>query len=288
MRIPIENPYNEIFPLFTYVVNRKCSANWKLKGPTIYNRHNLILVYKGEAQVTCNDCTAHIKTGDLVYFKPGDYRKGHTFPDNLMECYAVDFLYTLPVFEQKRWTLHTLDLPFQFVESIDDSFLYSRLLELFSKFTKTFISQYNNKTSRGRAIFMEILYLLTQWKTGNFVYDNVQKVELAISYMTENYTKSLTLGEIAENTKISPSYLGSLFKTITGKSPITYLIDIRLHNAKQLLLDGHAVSDVAEEVGFRSLFYFSKCFKKYENVSPTQFRKIAVNEMEAFEKSEFI
>jgi AraC-like DNA-binding protein len=288
MRLPIENPYIEIFPLFTYVVNRKCFANWKLKGPSIYNRHNLILVYKGEAQVTCNDLTARIKTGDLVYFKPGDYRKGHTFPENLMECYAVDFLYTRPVFEQKRWSLHSLDLPFQFVEHIDDPFLYSRLLELFSQFTKTFISQYNNKTARGRAVFMEILYLLTQWKTGNFVYDNVQKVELAIGYMTENYARPLTLGEIAENTGISPSYLGSLFKSVTGKSPITYLIGIRLHKAKELLLDGHAVSDVAEEVGFRNLFYFSKCFKKFESVSPTQFRKIAVGETDAFVDKAFI
>ncbi|PKM52666.1 MAG: AraC family transcriptional regulator [Firmicutes bacterium HGW-Firmicutes-7] len=282
MQISENNPYDNIYPNFTYVANRKCSINWALKGPAIYDKHNLFLVYQGEAQLTCNDKTFHVKPGDLVYYKPGDYRKGYTFPDNLMECYTVDFLYTFPVFSQNQWKLNDLDLPFQTVEHIDDAYLYSRLLELFSKFTRTFITQSNSKTIRGRAIFMEILSLLTQWKSGDFVYDNVRKVEQVINYMTKNFTELLTLEELSNYAKISPSYLGSLFKSVTGKSPISYLIDIRLHKAKELLLDGHIVSDVADAVGFNDLYYFSKCFKKNEGISPSQYKRIANNDNDTF------
>jgi AraC-like DNA-binding protein len=132
---------------------------------------------------------------------------------------------------------------------------------------------------------MEILNLLTQWQTGNLVYSNVRKVEQVINYMTENYVKPITLSELAKHINISKSYLDSMFKSITGKSPINYLIDIRLHKAKGLLLDGHKVSDVAEEVGFNDLYYFSKCFKKYEGVSPKQFKHIAFNDMDCFENN---
>lgn len=280
------NPYENIYANFTYVANRKCSINWMLKGPEIYDKHNLILVYRGEAELTCNNETFLVKPGDLVYYKPGDYRKGHTFPDNLMECYTVDFLYTLPVFTQNQWKLNSLDLPFQTIERINDAYLYSRLLELFSKFTRTFITQSNSKTIRGRAIFMEILSLLTQWKSGDFIYDNVRKVEQVINYMSENFSQSITLEELSEHIKISPSYLGTLFKSVTGKSPINYLIDIRLHKAKELLLDGHIVSHVAEEVGFNDLFYFSKCFKKNEGISPSQYKQIANNDNDTFSQND--
>jgi len=276
------NSLENVFTKFTYVANRKCSINWTLKGPSIYDRHNLILVYKGEAELTCNDNTFRVKPGDLIYFRPGDFRNGHTLASNLMECYTVDFLYTVPIFVQNQWSLSSLDLPFQFLEHINDSFLYSRLLELFSKFTRTFITQSNNKTTRGRAIFIEILSLLTQWKSGDFVYDNVRKVDQIINYMTENYTQPLTLEDLSNHCKISPSYLGSIFKSVTGKSPINYLIDIRLNNSKELLLDGHTVSQVALAVGFNDLFYFSKCFKKYEGMSPSQYTQISNNKNESF------
>jgi AraC-like DNA-binding protein len=268
---------DNIFPDFTYVANRKCSVNWHLKGPSIYDRHNLILVYHGEAELICNDKSFHVKPGHLVYFKPGDYRKGHTFPDNLMECYTVNFLYTIPVMQDNQWKLIPLDLPFETVEYIHDSFLYSRLLELFSKFTKTFLSQSDHRIIRGRAIFTEILSLMIQWKSGNFIYDNTRRIEQVINYMIENYTEPLNLADLSNNFKISPSYLSSLFKSVTGKSPISYLINIRLHKAKELLIDGHTVSETAQKVGFNDLFYFSRCFKKNEGLTPSQYKQIANN-----------
>ncbi|WP_319558918.1 helix-turn-helix transcriptional regulator [Marispirochaeta sp.] len=134
---------------------------------------------------------------------------------------------------------------------------------------------------------MEILYLLTQWKTENYIYDNIQKVEQVINYMMEYYTQPIKLKELADVISVSPSYIGSIFKSVTGKSPITYLIEIRLHKAKELLLDGHSVSDVAEEVGFNDLFYFSKCFKKFENLSPLQFKQIANNSSDTYIDSKF-
>lgn len=275
MQNSTNNPYGNIFPHFTYVANRKCSSNWAFKGEPKHNRHNLILVYDGEAVLTCNNKSYKVKTGDLVYFKPGDYRVGHTFPDNPMKCYTVDFLYVIPELIEDEWRLTSLNLPFQEVESIKDTFLFHRLLELFSKFTKTYLGENKNQVIRGRSIFMEILNLLTQWKSGDFVYDNVRKVDQVISYMTDHSSEPLTLAELADSIKISPSYLGSIFKSVTGKSPITYLLEIRIHKAKELLKDGHPVSYVSEKVGFNDLFYFSKCFKKYEGIAPSHYKQIS-------------
>ncbi|MFE4353692.1 AraC family transcriptional regulator [Peribacillus butanolivorans] len=264
---------DNIFPQFTYVAERKCTSSWRLQGKEIYDRHNLILVYDGEATLTCNNQQYNVSKGNLVYYKPLDYRTGQTNPNNLMKCFSVDFLYTCPLYQNDKWDLLDMKLPFTTVEKIDDSFLFSRLLDLFSKFTKTWLSGAREKCTRGRTIFLEMLSLLLQWKCNpNFNYDTIRKTEQIINYLTENYSSQIKLAELANHVGISSSYLGSLFKEVTGKSPISYLIDIRVHKAKDMLLDGYSVAETAFNVGFNDIYYFSKCFKKNAGVNPSKYR----------------
>ena len=264
-----------MFPQITYAAERKCTPDWKLKGKTIYDRHNLILVYDGEAQLTCNHQTYTVKKGNLVYYRPGDYRVGYTAPENLMKCFTVDFFYTYPVFCDNKWTLSDAPLPFSTVETISDHFLYSRLFDLFSKFIKTWFFSDYNRIIRVKAIFMEILSLLVYWKTtDNFNYDHIRKIETLISFMSKHYCEKTTLRDLADIVDISPTYLETIFKKLTGKSPINYLINVRIQKAKELLRDGHAISEVASVVGFSDVFYFSKCFKKCEGIAPSHFLKL--------------
>lgn len=270
-----ENLLDNIFLQITYAAERKCTPDWKLKGNIIYDRHNLILVYDGEAKLTCNDQSYLISKGDLVYYRPGDYRLGTTFPNNLMKCFTVDFFYTYPILHSDKWTFRDELLPFSTVEKINDHFLYSRLLDLFSHFINTWFFSDYNKMNRAKSIFMEILSLLLHWKaTTNFSYDHIRKVETIISYMSSHYASKITLQELADKSNISPTYLESIFKKLTGKSPINYLINLRIQKAKELLQDGHTVSAVAPKVGFNDVFYFSKCFKKCEGITPSHFLKL--------------
>jgi len=266
----LENMFLQI----TYAAERKCTPDWKLKGKTIYDRHNLILVYDGEAALVCNDQSYNVSKGNLIYYRPGDYRIGKTSPDNLMKCFTVDFFYTYPVFHDNKWTLTDAVLPFSTVEAINDHFLYSRISDLFSNCIKTWFFSDYNRVIRVKAIFMEILSLLLYWKiTDNFNYDHIRKIEILISFMSEHYCSKITLQDLADIINISPTYLESIFKKLTGKSPINYLINIRIQKAKELLRDGHKISEVASTVGFSDVFYFSKCFKKCEGIAPSHFLK---------------
>lgn len=267
------NNFENIFSQITYVANRECTANWFFAGPSVYDKHNIILVYEGEAMLTCNNEEFKVSRGNLIYYKPGDYREGYTFADNLMKCYTIDFLYTLPYLEGNTWQLHDIQLPFPTVDKIEDKFLFSHLFELFSKFTKTWLYEKHNRVIQGRAIFSEILSLLLRKKIDrNFNYENIRKTEKVISYMTEHLTDKLNLQELSRVVNISPSYLESIFKNATGKSPISYLIDVRIGKSKDLLNDGYTVSEASSMVGFNDIFYFSKCFKKYVGISPSQYK----------------
>ena len=60
-----------------------------------------------------------------------------------------------------------------------------------------------------------------------------------------------------------------------GESPIRYLIQIRLEKAKEILEDEScgSIRDVAAEVGYEDVYYFSKLFKKYYGIAPAYYKK---------------
>lgn len=266
-----------IFPEILYVADRTTTPSWKLHESM--NRHNLMLIYDGMAEFTCNEKKFQASKGDLVYYKIGDFRKAHTFSDNVLKCFAIDFMYTIPVFENNEWCFINSELPLFHIQKIHDEYLLARLHELFSKLTRLALSAKNERNNEERLIFTKILTLLLEYKKDNiYNYSIIRKVEKIINYMAENYKNDITLQDIATYAQISPSYLGSIFKKITGKSTIDYLIQVRINKAKSLLLDGFTVSETSKLVGFKDIFYFSRAFKKHEGVSPSQYVALYIGE----------
>ncbi len=78
---------------------------------------------------------------------------------------------------------------------------------------------------------------------------------------------------------IRSDYFGRLFKEYTKKTPIQYILDVKLDKAKDLLTDTSlTISAIAQRCGFEDVYYFSKFFKKRIGVTPTVFRKSAAHE----------
>ncbi|AEM79469.1 PocR ligand-binding domain-containing protein [Thermoanaerobacter wiegelii] len=98
----------------------------------------------------------------------------------------------------------------------------------------------------------------------------------AIDYIKKNYKKGLTLEEVARYVYLSPNYFSKLFKEEVGMSYTDYLNKLRVEESKKYLmrLDLN-ILDVALMVGFQDQSYFTRVFKKYEGISPGQFRKMS-------------
>ncbi len=85
------------------------------------------------------------------------------------------------------------------------------------------------------------------------------------------------VGQLAEELYLSQSNLYRKIKMVTGKSVVEFIRDVRLKNAAQLLREGElSVTEVAYKVGFSSVKYFRKCFKKLYQLNPSEFRDIEV------------
>ena len=120
---------------------------------------------------------------------------------------------------------------------------------------------------------LKLLYLLSHSRSHEADAPNEKVAELLFAIDRE-YTSPVTLDELAEEVHISKFYLSRLFREYTGMSVFTYITERRLGRARELLrtTDG-PISSVAGESGFDSIPYFCHTFKKYEGMSPTEFRK---------------
>jgi len=97
----------------------------------------------------------------------------------------------------------------------------------------------------------------------------------AVEYIRENYAKPITLEDVARHTFVSSYYLSRLFKKELNKNFIDYVNELRMERARQLLKQGnHKSYEIAEMVGISDPHYFSKMFKKYFGVTPTEFKEM--------------
>lgn len=92
---------------------------------------------------------------------------------------------------------------------------------------------------------------------------------MAKNFIDANYAKPISVQMIADTLNLNRSYLSTLFKRYTGKSPQAYLVDYRLHKAAFFMVCHHyPPSKAAICCGYTDLFNFSKMFKRKYGISP--------------------
>ncbi|MFD0671407.1 response regulator [Cohnella sp. GCM10027633] len=93
-------------------------------------------------------------------------------------------------------------------------------------------------------------------------------------WIREHLHEDASLNGLADYLHLSPKYVSSRFKQVTGESFADFLARIRFERARELLLDPEQkVSDIAEAVGYGDANYFSIAFKKNMGLTPSEFRK---------------
>ena len=93
-----------------------------------------------------------------------------------------------------------------------------------------------------------------------------------LTCIDEHFRDHDVLERAFRNAPFVYDYGASLFRKTVGTSPQKYIMRKRLSHAKCLLEYGHRVKDTAHESGFRDEYYFSRLFKKYEGITPREYR----------------
>ena len=139
-------------------------------------------------------------------------------------------------------------------------------------------------SNEGKPHYQQLLGGLTDYLIGLTYYldknnrlcqhENItEKINTARSIMYENINQALDYTAMAEKLNMSYSSFRKHFKTYTGLSPAQYFLQLKLQQAKILLrTTNRPIKEIAWELDFNSIAYFSTIFKKHMGISPAQYR----------------
>lgn len=247
-------------------ITKVVSANRLINSPVgiTTNRHNrngwaVVLKLAGRTVYTVGDKTVVSDSLHPVILPKGcDYSWICTEPG---ECLTIEF--------DAEKEEHTL-IPFE----INDN---SAIVNAFSKIEKSLNKQKPYYQLECYNQLYGILLLLAKSVTREPTHPKKYEIlRPAVQYMSENYfVGNITNSYLSELCGISTVYFRKVFESAYGVSPIRYLHNFRIEKAKAILhSDYESVEQVALSVGYNSIYHFSKMFKSYTGVSPSEYAKI--------------
>lgn len=128
--------------------------------------------------------------------------------------------------------------------------------------------------------FLQLHRILTEKTMAYFRDSKNSSPENAVIYMIREFISAnyqnpnLSVKSISEHANMSASYTCTFFKNETGLTLNQYITDFRMKKAAQLLADPrNRISDISSKVGYNDGNYFSKSFRKYTGVSPSEYRE---------------
>jgi AraC-like DNA-binding protein len=90
----------------------------------------------------------------------------------------------------------------------------------------------------------------------------------------ENVDSEIDFKQFSDKNYISYAYFRKMFKRYTGVSPVQYHLQLKMMRAKEMLLHSDKfIKEIGYDLGFRSICYFSRIFKKKLGASPSEIRK---------------
>jgi len=100
-----------------------------------------------------------------------------------------------------------------------------------------------------------------------------EDISRTISYINENIHSNLELDELALLANLSLSRFKQKFKEVIGIPPGEYILRTKIEESKRLLRDtDRTITEIAHNLGFSSSQYFATVFKKFKNMTPSDFR----------------
>lgn len=264
--------YNQILPkinineILVYYYQVK-SSNYAFNGE-VHNFWELTYVDNGNLITEIDGVEYCLKPNDVILYAPGQF---HTQKmDGVEACSYLTVIFTMDfatpsilsnqVFHASRKIVNTLQEFIQYSDKADD---YSK--ELCISFLNQAIIQ---------------LLQLNNVKAAKIANSPIQQkfedqfLNEIIMYINYNYYQPLTVAQLCQKFSISRSFLQQLFNKNLGIAPKQYIASIKLKKAKFLIKENkYTISEISEKLGFTSIHYFSRAFKKEFNLSPSEYAK---------------
>ncbi len=136
------------------------------------------------------------------------------------------------------------------------------------------LSQNHNLQKSASHQLISFLYTLAEQRDFNYTESRNIQLEKSLKIMQNNVTNNLTLKDITFKLSLTDSYFIRLFKRKMGITPMKYFTRLKIEAATYMLTNTDmTINLIADKLKFYSEFHFSKIFKQYTGLAPTNYRK---------------
>ena len=276
--IKLDNPFNysnissslDISEIYTKFYQEK-GTNYNFSGEK-HSYWELTYVDKGELLTTIDRVSYHLKQGDLIFYAPMQFHTQSTFEKISSSYLTINF----------KMNFNHADLLCNKIFSLkrDSYFIVTKLIEELSN-----DNLYSNDLSL--CYLKQLIIQMLRLDNSHFhskptthmqqTYENELLNDILL-YIDDNIYEKISVSTLCEHFCISTSMLHSLFRKNMNNTAKNYINELKLSKSKELIRNStHTLSEISEMLGFSSIHYFSKKFKLYFNISPTEYSKSIYN-----------
>lgn len=276
--IKLDNPFNysnissslDISEIYTKFYQEK-GTNYNFSGEK-HSYWELTYVDKGELLTTIDGVSYHLKQGDLIFYAPMQFHTQSTFEKISSSYLTINF----------KMNFNHADLLCNKIFSLkrDSYFIVTRLIEELSN-----DNLYSNDLSL--CYLKQLIIQMLRLDNSHFhskptthmqqTYENELLNDILL-YINDNIYEKISVSTLCDHFCISTSMLHSLFRKNMNNTAKNYINELKLSKSKELIRNStHTLSEISEMLGFSSIHYFSKKFKSYFNISPTEYSKSIYN-----------
>jgi AraC-like DNA-binding protein len=239
----------------------------------VLNEFQINYITEGEGIYENDSGRFKIKPGSLLITKPGDWHRYRPKKKIGWVEHYVGFRGNIAnqIFKQP-W--------FASGKAVIDIGNREEFIDTYYKIFEYVLEEKPGFQQVAAGMIMKLLgYMISTYKQRDFSGKRVEQViQNACFMIRENVEQEINFKEFAEQNHIGYSYFRKMFKKYTGVPPVQYHLDLKIMRSKEMLLStDKIIKEISYELGFQSIYYFSRVFKKKLGVSPSEIRK-TVNE----------
>lgn len=266
--------FSELDPSSCFELIRLTLAHVSVSGMAVFSKSATLICYTlgGEGDVITNGRVRHCRKYDCVWTDCEQRTQYRAYPGAAWECVFLRlsghlnsdlFQNACNYLRERRAAYMTFGAGARF---------RSLIWELLSPRTEANPNSESLYNHLLLGVFLELDMAITSAEAKPAIIPNVI-IDIQ-NYIDRNYPADINLDLLAKNFSISKFHMAREFKRYLGKSPIDYLIDVRINRAKALLTDSdRPISDICQLVGIPNPSHFLYLFKEREGVTPSAFRK---------------